>query len=357
MRRARARPTGRSTRTSSSTATPTTSPRTWRCWSGSAPPTLQPLPDRLGRGVLDAVPDVQALQPVRRRHVRPDGDPLAGRDRRQGRDPPPVPPLHRHRLHGAGRVRAGDARHLPRGQAAPAGRGLDALLLRLRRGTDGEEGAVLRDARHPRDLEGRLEGLGDPRPDQRQGRLRERRLGPVPHRRGPLGVEEPGRGDAREAPGADRGWFEQAKENFVLPLDDRTPVELTSIQRPMVEPIRDRYVYYPGATAVPESVAVSVRGRSYKIVADARLDEGARASCSPTAPGSVGTRCSSRTTSCTTSTTSWASLRSRSSSPPRSPPVRTPSASSSSGRAPASTASRSARRSSTSMTAWSPRAR
>ncbi len=39
---------------------------------------LQPLPDGLGGGVLHAVPDVQALLAVRRRHLRPAGD-LTGR--------------------------------------------------------------------------------------------------------------------------------------------------------------------------------------------------------------------------------------------------------------------------------------
>ncbi|WP_127791779.1 arylsulfatase [Agromyces sp. LHK192] len=70
-------------------------------------------------------------------------------------------------------------------------------------------------------------------------------------------------------------WYEQAKENFVLPLDDRTALELVTIERPQSEPPRTRYTYYPDTTAVPESVAVSVRGRSYKIIADVILDEGA----------------------------------------------------------------------------------
>ncbi|KQM82067.1 arylsulfatase [Agromyces sp. Leaf222] len=71
-------------------------------------------------------------------------------------------------------------------------------------------------------------------------------------------------------------WFEEAEANDVLPLDDRGPIALTSIQRPQSEPVRDRYVYYPGAAAVPESVAVNVRGRSYKIIADVVLDADAQ---------------------------------------------------------------------------------
>jgi arylsulfatase len=51
--------------------------------------------------------------------------------------------------------------------------------------------------------------------------------------------------------------------------------EGVNLQRPQAEPVRDRYVYYPDTAAVPESVAVNVRGRSYKIVADAVLDDDA----------------------------------------------------------------------------------
>jgi arylsulfatase len=70
-------------------------------------------------------------------------------------------------------------------------------------------------------------------------------------------------------------WFVEAERNFVLPLDDRSARELLTVARPQAEPPRDRYVYYPGTAAVPESVAVNVRGRSYKIIADVVLDEGA----------------------------------------------------------------------------------
>jgi arylsulfatase len=64
-------------------------------------------------------------------------------------------------------------------------------------------------------------------------------------------------------------WFDEANKNFVLPLDDRTAVELLTIQHPTTEPPRTRYIYYPDTSPVPESVAVNMRGRSYKIVADA----------------------------------------------------------------------------------------
>ena len=79
------------------------------------PEHLQPLPDRVGGGVLDAVPDVQALR-VPGRGVRPAGHPLAGRHHGQGRGAPPVPPLDRHRADDPRRVRR---RRCPTSTTAP----------------------------------------------------------------------------------------------------------------------------------------------------------------------------------------------------------------------------------------------
>lgn len=70
-------------------------------------------------------------------------------------------------------------------------------------------------------------------------------------------------------------WMEEAKKNNGLPLDDRTAVEILGIERPAQEPPRDRYIYYPGTEPVPEGVAVNVRGRSYKILANVELGAGA----------------------------------------------------------------------------------
>ncbi len=69
-------------------------------------------------------------------------------------------------------------------------------------------------------------------------------------------------------------WFEEAEANNVLPLDDRTPAELLGTQRPSAEPPRDRYVYYANTSPVPEGVAVNIRGRSYKIVSNIRVEDG-----------------------------------------------------------------------------------
>jgi arylsulfatase len=71
-------------------------------------------------------------------------------------------------------------------------------------------------------------------------------------------------------------WFEEAEANFVLPLDDRGPKELFTIQRPQAEPPRNRYVYRAGTTPVPEGVAVNIRGRNYKILADVDITDDAQ---------------------------------------------------------------------------------
>lgn len=70
-----------------------------------------------------------------------------------------------------------------------------------------------------------------------------------------------------------QAWFEEADKNFVLPLDDRTPKDILTVERPTEEAPRERYIYYPGTSPVPESVAVNVRGRSYKILADVEITD------------------------------------------------------------------------------------
>lgn len=70
-----------------------------------------------------------------------------------------------------------------------------------------------------------------------------------------------------------KAWFEEADTNLVLPLDDRTVVEILGTPRPTEEPPRERYIYYPGTSPVPEGVAVNTRGRSYKILADVEITD------------------------------------------------------------------------------------
>ena len=68
-------------------------------------------------------------------------------------------------------------------------------------------------------------------------------------------------------------WFEEAEKNHVLPLDDRSAREVLGTPRPTDEDPRDRYIYYPGTGAIPESVAANVRGRSYKILANVEISD------------------------------------------------------------------------------------
>ncbi|MFL1382087.1 MULTISPECIES: arylsulfatase [unclassified Nocardiopsis] len=71
-------------------------------------------------------------------------------------------------------------------------------------------------------------------------------------------------------------WFYHAGLVNGLPLDDRTPAQILASPRPQPSPPRSRYVYLPNTADVPESVAVSVRGRSYAITAHADTAEDAR---------------------------------------------------------------------------------
>jgi hypothetical protein len=70
-----------------------------------------------------------------------------------------------------------------------------------------------------------------------------------------------------------KAWFEEAGRNQVLPLDDRTALQQLTIERPSSEPPRERYIYYPNTAPVPESVAVDIRGRSYKILANLEITD------------------------------------------------------------------------------------
>lgn len=70
-----------------------------------------------------------------------------------------------------------------------------------------------------------------------------------------------------------KDWFEEADKNLVLPLDDRSALEVLGTARPSEEAPRERYVYFPDTAPVPEGVAVNCRGRSYKILADVEITD------------------------------------------------------------------------------------
>ncbi|HTX89261.1 MAG TPA: arylsulfatase [Bacteroidales bacterium] len=68
-------------------------------------------------------------------------------------------------------------------------------------------------------------------------------------------------------------WNDEAQKNFVLPLDDRNTLEILRNNRPSNEPPKERYIYFPGTTPVPEADAVSVNGRSYKILSNVEITD------------------------------------------------------------------------------------
>jgi len=70
-----------------------------------------------------------------------------------------------------------------------------------------------------------------------------------------------------------KAWLEEAIINLALPVDDRTAPEILALERPSAEPPRERYIYYPGTAPVPEGVAVNVRNRSYKILANVEITD------------------------------------------------------------------------------------
>lgn len=72
-----------------------------------------------------------------------------------------------------------------------------------------------------------------------------------------------------------KAWNEEAERNLVLPLDDRTAAQILAVERPSAEPVRENYTYYPGTSAIPEGVAVNVRNRSYKILANVKIGKDA----------------------------------------------------------------------------------
>jgi arylsulfatase len=62
-------------------------------------------------------------------------------------------------------------------------------------------------------------------------------------------------------------WFAEAGANGAFPLDDRSALEIFMTPRPVLSPPRNRYLYYPGTSEVPESQSVNVRNRSFAIAA------------------------------------------------------------------------------------------
>ncbi|EHR51811.1 arylsulfatase A family protein [Saccharomonospora marina XMU15] len=67
-------------------------------------------------------------------------------------------------------------------------------------------------------------------------------------------------------------WFYQAGLYKGLPLDDRTALEIGLSPRPQPSAPRDRYVYYPDTSEVPQASAVDIIRRSFGIAAGVVVD-------------------------------------------------------------------------------------
>jgi arylsulfatase len=63
-------------------------------------------------------------------------------------------------------------------------------------------------------------------------------------------------------------WWVQAGQYQALPLEDRGVVEILGTERPQIAKSRERYIYYPGGSEVPEAVAPNTRNRSYTVAVE-----------------------------------------------------------------------------------------
>jgi arylsulfatase len=69
-------------------------------------------------------------------------------------------------------------------------------------------------------------------------------------------------------------WYSEAGANQAYPLDDRTALEILLVPRPQLAGPRERYIYYPDTSEVPEAQAVNVRNRSYVVGAEVDIPDG-----------------------------------------------------------------------------------
>jgi arylsulfatase len=66
-------------------------------------------------------------------------------------------------------------------------------------------------------------------------------------------------------------WFEEAKKDNVLPLDDRRYERVADPTRPVAAQPRSEYVYYSGTSILHPLAAPQILGVEYKITANAEI--------------------------------------------------------------------------------------
>jgi len=85
-------------------------------------------------------------------------------------------------------------------------------------------------------------------------------------------------------------WNDEAEKNMVLPLDDRSALEILGTERPSDEPARERYIYYPEtapvlnrfttlATSLPRSSWGKLARRVHAASSSARAGQPSAAPC------------------------------------------------------------------------------
>jgi len=67
-------------------------------------------------------------------------------------------------------------------------------------------------------------------------------------------------------------WWAEAGRYEALPLETRDALAILGTERPQLAKPRTRYVYYPGGSEIPESVAPNIRNRSYTVAVEVTID-------------------------------------------------------------------------------------
>jgi arylsulfatase A-like enzyme len=67
-------------------------------------------------------------------------------------------------------------------------------------------------------------------------------------------------------------WWAEAGRYGALPLETRDALGILGTERPKLTKPRNRYVYYPGGSEVPEAAAANIRNRSYTVAVEATIE-------------------------------------------------------------------------------------